>query len=144
MIIDPKDEVLYGLRLAREHLEAAIKRMGVGDLAGSVEASQLAAENSVKAVIAHFSTPSWSHDPSGELLEYVGSLPDELKHLVERLAEIVADLAPEHGRASYRIPERRITPSQIYDAEKAGRAVKLAEEALKLVEQVLKGLGYDD
>jgi len=54
MEIDPREEVIYRFNLAVEHLEVAAKRFNIEDWAGVVQASQLAAGNAGKAVIAHF------------------------------------------------------------------------------------------
>ncbi|RLF13320.1 MAG: DNA-binding protein [Thermoprotei archaeon] len=142
MEIDPLDEVTYRLRLAEEHLQAALKRLKSRDWAGAVEASQLTAENAAKAVIAHSMMPSWSHDPSDELLEAAESLPRSLKRAVKALAAITRRLPPEHGRTSYGLPEERLTPSALYNPEKARRAVKSAKGALNLAKRILAELGY--
>lgn len=142
MEIDPREEVLYRLSLAVEHLEAAVRRFNVEDWAGVVQASQLAAENAAKAVIAHFHVPSWTHDPSGELREILGELPAELRGHVNRLIEIVSGLAPEHGRASYGLPTERVTPGRLYDRGKAEEALRAAREAVSISKSVLSRLGY--
>lgn len=99
--------------------------------------AQLSVENAAKAVISCFQIPSWSHDPSEELLgiaknnqpkigELLGS--EFLKRL-ERLAETAHIIAPEHGRASYGDIERRIPPWRIYSEEDAQKALEYAREA---------------
>jgi HEPN domain. len=95
--LNPGEEVMYRLSLAREHLERARKRLSIEDWAGVVEAAQLSAENAAKAVIAHFHVPSWSHDPSRELQEIVTQLSPTLVGAAHKLATIVRELAPEHG-----------------------------------------------
>jgi len=102
--IDPREEVSYRLNLAIEQLEMATKRFSIEDWVGVVQASQLAAENAAKAIIAHFHLPSWTHDPSGELRIISSEIPSEFKSDIDELIEIVSTLAPEHGRTSYGIP----------------------------------------
>jgi len=143
MEIDPREEVLYRLKLAIEHLESAAKRFGVEDWAGVVQASQLSVENAAKAVIAHFHVPSWTHDPSGELREISEELPAALRSEIEKLAEIASTLAPEHGRASYGLPAERITPGRLYDRERAERSLELARKALSISRRILARLGYE-
>jgi len=109
--LNPGEEVTYRLALAREHLERARKRLSVEDWAGVVEAAQLAAENAAKAVIAHFHVPSWNHDPSRELQELVAQLPPALVGAALELATIARELAPEHGVATYGVPQERLTPA---------------------------------
>lgn len=142
MEVDPSEEVVYRLNLAGEHFQAMLKRMKVEDWVGVVQASQLAVENAAKAVTAHFIIPSWSHDPSGELLEVCEKLPEALRGKARELAAIARELAPEHGRTSYGAPEQRLTPGVIYDRKAAERAVRGAERALNLAKQVLAELGY--
>ncbi|WP_288104600.1 HEPN domain-containing protein [Thermofilum sp.] len=140
--LNPGEEVMYRLALAREHLERARKRLRVEDWAGVVEAAQLSAENAAKAVIAHFHVPSWSHDPSRELQELVTQLPTTLVGAALKLATIVRELAPEHGVATYGVPQERLTPDQLYTREKASNALKLAEDALEKATLILRELGY--
>jgi len=140
--LNPGEEVMYRLALAREHLERARKRLRVEDWAGVVEAAQLSAENAAKAVIAHFHVPSWSHDPSRELQEIVTQLPPALIGAALKLATIVRELAPEHGISTYGVPQERLTPAQLYTREKAYNALKLAEDALEKATLILRELGY--
>ncbi len=142
MEIDPEEEVLYRLNLAYEQLEAAAKRLKIEDWVGVVQASQLAAENAAKAIIAHFYIPSWTHDPSGELRAISDKIPARFKKDIDRLIEIVSTLAPEHGRTSYGIPTERVTPGQLYDKEKAENAFNIAREAASISRRILKHLGY--
>ena len=97
MRIDPRSEVEYRLRLCSKYLEKAEKFFRTSDYKESAEASQLSAENAAKAVIALKRLPSWSHDPSEELLEVAEELPEEERALARELAEIAHELAPEHG-----------------------------------------------
>ncbi|MGC8961462.1 MAG: HEPN domain-containing protein [Candidatus Bathyarchaeia archaeon] len=144
MEIDPSEEVVYRLNLAREHFQAMLKRVRVEDWVGVVQASQLVVENSAKAVAAHFIIPSWSQDPSDELLEVSEKLPEALRGKAVELAAIARELAPEHGRASYGEPEQRLTPSAIYDRRTAEGAVEAAEKAIALAKQILVELGYPE
>ena len=140
--LDPGEEVAYRVTLAREHLDRAKRRFGIEDWAGVVEAAQLSAENAAKAVIAHFHVPSWSHDPSRELQELIPQLPPTLAVRARKLATIARELAPEHGIATYGVPQERLTPAQLYSREKAAKALKLAEEALEIATLILRELGY--
>jgi HEPN domain-containing protein len=142
MEIDPQEEVIYRLNTATEQLEAATKRFSIEDWVGTVQASQLTAENAAKAVIAHFHLPSWTHDPSNELREILNKIPNHLKDDAGKLIDIVSTLAPEHGRTSYGIPTERITPRQLYNRENAGEALRKAYEAYEISRKILKHLGY--
>ncbi len=140
--LDPSEEVRYRFNLAEEHLEKAVKRTSINDWSGVVQASQLAAENAAKAIIACFFMPSWTHDPSEELKEACKLLPEEFKEEICKLIDIVQKLAPEHGRASYGVPEEGVPPSSLYNEEKAKNALKMACEAVNIARSVLKNLEY--
>lgn len=66
-----------------------------------VASSQLCAEGSAKAVISFFKIPSWSHDPSQELIDLLDNFPGDVNKLVEELANIVKSLDIERGRCTY-------------------------------------------
>ncbi len=138
--LDPESEVNYRVRLAQRYLldaEDAYKR---GDYREVVAPSQLVAENAAKAVIAVYRVPSWTHDPSHELLELTTQMPRELEPLVLELAEIARSLAPERGRAVYGEPSRGLTPWDIYSREDAESALSRARRALELALTILREL----
>ncbi|MBO3802049.1 MAG: HEPN domain-containing protein [Candidatus Brockarchaeota archaeon] len=108
-----------------------------------VASSQSCAENAAKGVIAFFKVPSWSHDPSSELIDILSSIPSNVKKLGEGLVSIVRALAPEHGRSTYGEPTRGLTPWDIYSAADAERALGMAREALENAVMILKGLGVE-
>lgn len=137
MKYDPEDEVAYRAGLARNFLDEGNRRLMRGDYRGTVESSQLAVENSAKAVVAIYQVPSWSHDPSAELVETVDRLPEGLKGIARKLAEIAHRLAPEHGRVTYGEPARGITPWEVYGRDDAMRTLSAAKEAVDLMEKIL-------
>ncbi len=104
-----------------------------------MEASQLAVENTAKAVIAVARIPSWSHDPSSELLEIMDKLPKNKWKMIEELAKLVHELAPEHGLTTYGKPSEGLTPWEIYDERKALEALKKSRKALQLTRKILRG-----
>ncbi|MEM3651016.1 MAG: HEPN domain-containing protein [Candidatus Jordarchaeaceae archaeon] len=109
MKFNPANEVSYRAKLAARYLEEAKDAFRRRDYRGAVASSQLSTENSAEGVIALFSIPSWSHDPSHELLEVLHMLPENMRKLAEELAKIVRQLAPEHGRTTYGEPMKRHT-----------------------------------
>jgi len=138
---DPRKEVSYRSKLAVRYLAEAEEAFKRGDYRGTVASSQLSVENSAKAVIAFFRTPSWSHDPSYELLDISPLLPSDLRNLAEELAEIAGKLAPEHGRSTYGEPLRGLTPWDIYDKESAAEALSKARRAEEIMVLILEKLG---
>lgn len=138
MRIDPCLEANYRFKLCLKYLEKAEKFLRTGDYKESAEASQLSAENAAKAVIALRRLPSWSHDPSEELLEVAEELPEEEKALARELAEIAHELAPEHGVATYGRPAEGLTPWDVYDEERSSGLLKKARRAVELAKQIVE------
>jgi len=137
MKFNPAREVEYLVKLAREYLEDAENGFNANDHKGCVQYSQLAAENSAKAVIATRRGPSWGHDPSSELLEIASDLGPDLDQRAKRLAELSSLLAPEHGRTTYGEPDQFKTPRMLYDPDSARRAIAIAREALEIMNRIL-------
>ena len=69
-----------------------------------MSASQLAVENSAKAVIAIFEVPTWNQGPSNQLESLAERLPNNIMDSIRGLAGLAGELAPEHGRSTYGEP----------------------------------------
>jgi len=134
------NEILYRINLAKKYLEEAEKAYGRSDWRTTVSFSQLSAGNSGKAVIAFYRIPSWSQDPSPELLEIISMMPSEMTERIEKLAEITRSLALEHGRSTYGEPLRGLTPWEIYTDEDAEKSLQMAREAFHYAVTILKEL----
>ena len=141
MRIDPKEEVDYRIKLAKQYLKSAEEAFNRKDYRATVAESQLAAENSAKAVIAFFRVPSWSHNPALELKELLNNIPQSVKHLMEELASIAEVLASEYGRAIYGEPAKALTPWEIYNEDDANSALRYAKKAFDYALFILKELG---
>jgi len=139
-VFNPLNEVIYRYKLAKNFLREAEEAFKRGDWRNTVSASQLAAENAAKAIIAFYRIPSWSHDPSHELLSILSNIPSHVRKLTEEVAVIARTLAPEHGRSTYGEPTRGLTPWDIYKREDAEKAINIARKAVKNTIKVLKAL----
>ncbi|MBS7634639.1 HEPN domain-containing protein [Candidatus Bathyarchaeota archaeon] len=139
-MIDPSNEVKYKLKLAERYLMEACRSYRRRDYGEIISYSQLSAENSAEAIIAVFRIPSWSNDPSGELLDIAKNLPENIRGNAIEVAESARTLAPEHGRSVYGELLRGLTPWDIYNKEDAEKALKLAEKTFKKTIGVLRGL----
>jgi len=128
---NPLNEVRYMIKLAQQYLKDAEEAFKRNDWRTVVASSQLCTENAAKAVIAFFKIPSWSHDPSPELIDILNNVSSDLKKLIEELAKIVQNLAPEHGRSTYGEPIRGLTPWDIYSKIDAEKALSMAKKALE-------------
>lgn len=140
--VDVKDppSYQYRLRLAREHLEEAVKALGASALVAAIHEAQLSIENSAKAVIAVFKPPSWVHNPGPELRELVreGRAPSRrARSAMLRLAEIAEEAAPHHALSSYGDVRREATPRDIYTEGDARRLVGMASEALRIATDLI-------
>lgn len=144
MTLNPINEVKYRLKLAKQYFRDAREAYSRRDYRGTVMSSQLSAENAAKAVIAVFRIPSWSHDPSLELLELIDQLPETVRKNAVDLANIAKTLAPEHGRATYGEPLRGLTPWDIYGEEDARKALKMAEKAFRITQNILRELRINE
>ncbi|RLE89483.1 MAG: DNA-binding protein [Thermoprotei archaeon] len=140
MKLNPQSQVQYRVKLATRYLKEAEEAIKRKDYRNTVASSQLCAENAAKAIIALYRIPSWSHDPSHELLEVIQHLKPELRRLAKELAEIARKLAPEHGRTTYGEPTRGLTPWDIYSEEDAIEALSMARRAWKSMKTILKEL----
>jgi len=136
--LNPQSEVQYRVKLATRYLKEAEEAIKRKDYRNTVASSQLCAENAAKAIIALYRIPSWSHDPSHELLEITPNLKPKLRKLAEELAEIARKLAPEHGRTTYGEPAKGLTPWDIYSEEDAVEALTMARKAWKTMKTILK------
>ena len=68
-----------------------------------------------------------------------GGFPQAAEAQVKKLAECAALLGPQvHSESDYGDEENWRTPWEIFDETKAKEALKLAEEAVRLTEQVMK------
>ncbi len=138
MRLNPRGEAEYRARLAQRYLSEAEEAFKLGNYRLAVSSSQLSVKNSAKAVIALSKTPSWSHDPSYELIETIQTIPEELREKAQELARIARTLAPEHGRVTYGEPIRGLTPWEIYNKEDAEEAIQKARRAKEIMDEILQ------
>jgi HEPN domain-containing protein len=154
--LDPLNEALYRFRLAKGHLARAERLLALGDRAGAVHFAQLAVENFAKAIVALYEVPTWSHDPSSQLLRLLNKVPQSLAEEVRELASIArenssqsteADLLPAlKGEAwvsemsIYGEPSGGLTPDDIYTEAHARGFVAKALRAREIVAKVFEAL----
>ncbi len=140
MSIDPVEEAHYRFRLAIQHFNRAKRLYELNDWVGTVQFSQLAIENFAKTLIALFEIPTWSHDPSNQLLKLLNKFPSKATNYIRELIEIVRDVAPEHGRSTYGEPSKGLTPNDIYTNNIAKEIFEKACRAKTIVKKVLNML----
>ena len=138
MSIDPLAEVEYRYRLALQHLGRAERMYRIGDWPSTVRFAQLAIENFTKSLIAIFEIPTWSHDPSNQLMRLREKFPKHMVHDVEELANITREVAPEHDRSTYGEPSRGLTPDDVYNERHVLEILSKAKRARDIVKRMLK------
>ncbi len=141
MSVDPVGEARYRYRLAASHLARAERLLALGDWAGVAHFAQLAVENFAKAVVALYEVPTWSHDPSNQLLRLLSRIPECLAGEVRELALIARDVAPEHGRSTYGEPGEGLMPDDVYTEAHARELAAKARRAGWIAARVFEALG---
>lgn len=141
-----REEAEYRVSLARSNLRDSGRFLKARLYHWAVLSAQMSVENSAEAVISCFRIPSWLHDPSTELEDLIdewakdilGRFGEGMVKRLRALASAASELAPEHGRATYGVVERRLLPEEMYDEGRASRALSLAEEAYETADQFVK------
>ena len=134
-------EAEYRLKLAEGFLEEARQDLQLGRWRSCVDNSQLAAENAAKATLALIGPVSRTHHPAVVLLDALkrGCFPQAAEAQVKKLAECAALLGPQvHSESDYGDEANWRTPWELFDEKKAREALGLAEEAVRLSEQIVK------
>ena len=136
---DPAREYEFRLKLARDHLEIAVKSLDSGIYPVAVHYAQLSIENSAKAIIALFKPPTWSHRPGSELHKLVDEREELKKYKVflKKLSKVVDEVSRHHGLATYGDIETLRTPQEIYSKEDAEKLVQLARKIFQKTKQIV-------
>lgn len=134
------EEAQYRLRLAEGFLAEARQDLGSGRWRSCVDGSQLAAENSAKAVLALIGPVGKSHEPAVVLRQAL----EEKRYnaasaeTVRRLAELAENLGRDiHVETDYGEESTWKTPWELFGEPDAGKAFRLAEEAVGLARTLL-------
>jgi HEPN domain-containing protein len=130
--VDSSEEAKFRLRLASGYVQEAEELLRTSQWRACVSGAQLAVENSAKAVLTLVGPLTRSHDLSTLLLdaaEHLKLAQDGLQKL-ERLAECARLLGfREHVMTDYGDELTYRTPWEIYNEERARRAIEIAREA---------------
>ncbi|OYT25338.1 MAG: DNA-binding protein [Thermoprotei archaeon ex4572_64] len=138
IIYNPKREIEYRYKLAVQYLNDAENAYSRRDWRSCVASAQMAVENAAKTLIAIHRVPSWSHDPSRELIELIDKFPKEFEEKIQELANYAHILAPEHARTSYGDPTLGLTPWELYDEEYARKCLEIARKAVEIMKRVIE------
>ncbi|MFH0872254.1 MAG: HEPN domain-containing protein [bacterium] len=137
------EDARYGLRLAAEHLEDAEFEFQHARWSKAALSAQLSVENAAKATIALFSPTAKTHDLASDLLDLVNnSMPREERDHLRSLADYANKLGlKEHILTSYGDEVALKTPKEIYDEDKAKRALDIAKKAICSAQFVISAHG---
>jgi HEPN domain-containing protein len=137
--MDAQDEMRYRVNLAEGFLVEAREDNQLKRWRSCVDNSQLAVENAAKAVLALIGPVGQTHDP-GKLLRKAlaeNLFRPPIRNQVSRLAEYAQTLGPDiHIQSDYGKQESGLTPWQIFGEEDAKKALALAEEAVRLAQEI--------
>ena len=129
------EEARYRLRLAEGFLEESRQDLTSRRWRSCVDGSQLAAENSAKAVLALIGPVGKTHDPAVILRQALKEkrYAEPSVKRVFRLAEIAEQLGRDvHVETDYGEESRWKTPWELFGEADAGKAFELADEAVRL------------
>ncbi len=134
------DEVRYRQRLAEGFLGEARQDVELKRWRSCIDNSQLAVENAAKAALALLGPVGRTHNPAVLLREALrdARFPREAASLVEQIAERAELLGPDiHVESDYGDETTWQTPWDLFDEADARDALRTAEEAVRLMQQLI-------
>lgn len=137
------EQVRYRLRLAEGFLEEARQDISSKRWRSCVDNSQLAVENAAKAILAILGPVGRTHNPAVVLRQALaeGRFIESIRGQVERVAECAESLGPEvHVQSDYGDEVGHRTPWELFDEPAAQQALRVAEEAVSLTKEIVKGV----
>ncbi len=135
----PEEETRYRLNLARGYLAEAEEDIKLERWRSCAAGSQLAIENSAKAIIACFVPVALTHDPARQLAKVIEAetMPEEVVAEVKEIIPIAAKFGgKEHGFLSYGDTKRFRDPWSLVTEAKANEAIEGARQCLAIAEEV--------
>jgi HEPN domain-containing protein len=136
-------EVEYRLRVAEGFLDECRQDVALNRWRSAVDNAQLAVENAAKAVLALIAPVGRTHNPAPLLRQALdeGRFDVTQQSAVQRLAECAEVLGFDiHVQTDYGDEFQGLTPWELFDAQEAGEALALAEEAVNLAGATVHGI----
>lgn len=137
-------QAAYRLELARGFLEEARQDNDLERWRSAVDGAQLPVENAGKAGLALVGQMGRTHNPATWIRRLIEEQRFDAAYSekLERLAELAELLGPDvHIRTDYGDEIEGRTPWELFGAVDAGQA--LAEEAVSLADQIVRGVTHD-
>ena len=132
-------ETQFRLRLAEGFLTEARQDFLSQRWRSCVDNSQLAVENAAKAALALLGPVGRTHNPALPLRQALENklFPPSASQLVAQLAECAELLGPDfHVQSDYGDEIAWRTPWELFDESDARKALSLAEDAAKVLQQI--------
>jgi len=139
----PQEEARYRLTLAKGYLAEAEEDFSMKRWRSCAAGSQLAIENSAKAIIACFVPVALTHDPAPQLARLLEAetVPEEVATKAKEIIPIAAKFGgKEHGLLSYGDTKRFRDPWSLVSEEKAKEAIEGARRCVKVAEEIYETL----
>lgn len=138
-----RQETNYCLRVAQGFRDEARQDVDLGRWRSTMDNAQLAVENAAKAVLALIGPVGRTHKP-GPLLRQAaqdGTLIISDPAKITRLAQLAELLGFDiHVQTDYGDEMAGRTPWELFDEPDARRALAMAEEAVKLSQEIIQAV----
>lgn len=134
------ESALYRLKIAQGFLEESRQDVQLQRWRSAVDNSQLAVENSAKAVLSLVAPVGRTHNPAPQLRETLSKdyFSEDIAEKVEHLAECSEQLGFDvHIQTDYGDETGRLTPWDLFDEKDARQAQRLAQESVNLAEIII-------
>jgi HEPN domain-containing protein len=136
-------DVEYRLRIAEGFLEESRQDLALSRWRSAVDNAQLAVANAAKAVLALIAPVGRTHNPAPLLRQALdgGRFDSAHQAALRRLAECAELLGFDiHVQTDYGDEFQDLTPWELFDAQEAGEAVDIAEEAVGLAQAIVQAV----
>jgi HEPN domain-containing protein len=135
-------EAWYRLKVAQGFLGEARQDIDLQRWRSTVDNAQLAVENSVKAVLALIGPVGRTHNPAPHLRRVLDNqLFTSHRDKLERLVKHTEMMGPDiHIQTDYGDEVGGRTPWELFDESDAHQALTIADESVRLAEQIITDL----
>ena len=139
--VTPETDAAYRLRLARGFLDEATQDVALGRWRSAVGNSQLAVENSVKALLSLLGPVGRTHAPSAQLRKAIseGVFPESLIDSARQLFETAETLKPDvHIQTDYGDELGGRTPWEIFRESDGRETLSIAQRTVSLATRIVE------
>lgn len=134
-----RSEYSYRIGLAKGFLSEAEQDFDLKRWRSCVDNSQLAVENSAKAILALFEIPPKTHEPAKHLANLVkaGRLPRPIaENVTQLLPDIISLGLEEHFMTDYGDEATQTLPWDLFTAQSGSEAIESARRCVEGAKQI--------